>query len=103
MAMAAAPVAAEDKPFTFTARVPYTTAEHAIIIKNALSVDPELRPEFVSREITVKGSTVILSFEAVDARTLRAAVGTFCDLLRLASETLEAFPPLHDKPQLNVL
>jgi hypothetical protein len=27
----------------------------------------------------------------VDARTLRAAVGTFCDMLRLATETLEVF------------
>jgi EKC/KEOPS complex subunit PCC1/LAGE3 len=93
--------AADDKPFTFTARVPYTTTEHANIIKNALSVDPELRPEFVNREITVEGTTVILIFEAVDARTLRAAVGTFCDLLRLATETLEAFPPLQDKTQLD--
>jgi hypothetical protein len=27
----------------------------------------------------------------VDARTLRAAVGTFCDMLRLATKTLEVF------------
>ena len=99
--MATTVAAADDKPFTFTARVPYTTTEHATIIKNALSVDPELRLEFVNREITVEGTTVILNFEAVDARTLRAAVGTFCDLLRLATETLEAFPPLQDKPQLD--
>ena len=30
-------------------------------------------------------------FSAVDARTLRAAVGTFCDMLRLATKTLEVF------------
>jgi hypothetical protein len=30
----------------------------------------------------------------VDARTLRAAAGTFCDLLALAAQTMEAFPPL---------
>ena len=32
-------------------------------------------------------------YSAVDARTLRAAVGTFCDLLGLATRTLEAFGP----------
>ncbi len=32
-------------------------------------------------------------FSAVDARTLRAAVGSFCDLLGLATRTLEAFGP----------
>ena len=30
-------------------------------------------------------------FQAVDARTLRAAVGTFCDLLALATRSIEMF------------
>ena len=30
-------------------------------------------------------------FAATDARTLRSAVGTFCDLLGLATRTLETF------------
>jgi EKC/KEOPS complex subunit PCC1/LAGE3 len=98
--MAAATTTA-DKPFTFSARIPYATVEHATMIRNALAVDPELRPEFVAREITVEDTTLVLNFAAFDARTLRAAVGTFCDLLRLATETLEAFPPLEDKPQLD--
>jgi len=96
-----APAAEADKPFTFSARVPYTTTEHATMIRNTLDVDPELRPEFVNRMITVEGTTLVFYFAAIDARTLRAAVGTFCDLLRLASETLETFPPLQDKPQLD--
>lgn len=33
-------------------------------------------------------------FEAVDVRTLRASVGTLCDLLALCVRTAEAFPPL---------
>lgn len=36
-------------------------------------------------------------FSAVDARTLRAAVGTFCDMLRLATETLEVFGKSKDE------
>ena len=32
-------------------------------------------------------------FSAADAKTLRAAVGTFYDLLGLATRTLEAFSP----------
>lgn len=38
-------------------------------------------------------SVVCRFFSAVDARTLRAAVGTFYDLLALATRTLEAFGP----------
>lgn len=53
----------------------------------------QLRPEAVTRELSVEGSALVLRFAAVDVRTLRAAVGTFCDLLGLASRTLEAFGP----------
>ena len=35
-------------------------------------------------------------FSAADAKTLRAAVGTFYDLLGLATRTLEAFAPQED-------
>lgn len=45
----------------------------------------------MTRQLGVKGPTLVLDFAAVDMRTLRAAVGTFCDLLGLASRTLEAF------------
>lgn len=41
----------------------------------------------------MEGSTLVMNFAAVDMRTLRAAVGTFCDLLGLATRTLEAFGP----------
>lgn len=47
----------------------------------------------MTRELSVEGSALVLRFAAVDMRTLRAAVCTFCDLLGLASRTLEAFGP----------
>ncbi|KAI7842507.1 hypothetical protein COHA_003861 [Chlorella ohadii] len=81
------------KPFTFTGRVQYASPEEATMVCNALAVDPELRPEAVSRELRVDGSALVMDFAAVDMRTLRAAVGTFCDLLGLATRTLEAFGP----------
>ena len=45
------------------------------------------------RKLSVDGATLVLNFAAIDMRTLRAAVGTFCDLLGLATRTLEAFGP----------
>ena len=53
----------------------------------------QLRPEAVTRELSVDGTNLVLQFAAIDMRTLRAAVGTFCDLLGLATRTLEAFGP----------
>ena len=53
----------------------------------------QLRPEAVTRQLGTDGPHLVLDFAAVDMRTLRAAVGTFCDLLGLATRTLEAFGP----------
>ncbi|EFN56580.1 hypothetical protein CHLNCDRAFT_144279 [Chlorella variabilis] len=81
------------KPYTFTGRVTYATEEDATMVMRALAVDPELRPQAVRRKLSVDGATLVLNFAAIDMRTLRAAVGTFCDLLGLATRTLEAFGP----------
>ncbi|PSC75529.1 hypothetical protein C2E20_1303 [Micractinium conductrix] len=81
------------KPYSFTGRVKYGSEKEATMVCRALEVDPELRPEAVTRQLVVDGRVLVLNFAAVDMRTLRAAVGTFCDLLGLASRTLEAFGP----------
>lgn len=85
------------KPFTFHAAVTYGSPDVARMVRDALAVDPELRPDVATRELTVVGDDLVLYFSAVDARTLRASVGTFCDLLALATRTAEAFPPLEPR------
>jgi tRNA threonylcarbamoyladenosine modification (KEOPS) complex Pcc1 subunit len=62
-----------------------------LLLAPSLAHSAQLRPEAVTRQLSVEGSALVLNFAAVDMRTLRAAVGTFCDLLGLASRTLEAF------------
>jgi len=79
------------KPFSFNGRMEFDSAEDAAMVRNSLSVDPELRPQQVSRKLTVECSTLVIHFEAVEVRLLRAAVGTFFDLLILATQTLETF------------
>ncbi len=90
------PLILDGKPYTFSIRCPLPSPNHATIVANTLSVDEELRPQFVTREITADGSCLIVRFAAVDLRTLRAASATFCDLLNLSCRTLEVFPPLDD-------
>ena len=45
----------------------------------------------VTKRLAVVGALLHISYTAADLRTLRAAVGTFCDLLALATRTLETF------------
>jgi tRNA threonylcarbamoyladenosine modification (KEOPS) complex Pcc1 subunit len=98
---AAPPRSARPAAATSTARIPFPTAEEASIAAAATSVDPELRPESVSRQVVADGTALVLNFAAVDVRTLRAAVGTFLDLVALSARTLEAFPPLIEREQIH--
>ena len=44
-----------------------------------------------SLDVLIAARCACREFAAADARTLRSAVGTFCDLLALATRTLETF------------
>jgi len=77
--------------YVFDATVPFESARHAQMVCDTLAVDPELRPNDVKRKLSVQDAALRIHFEAQEARMLRAAVGTFCDLLALAVRTLEAF------------
>ena len=57
----------------------------------ALEVDAELQAVRVSRSIRAEGSRVVCLFGSDEARLLRASVCTFCDLMAVATRTLEEF------------
>lgn len=71
--------------------VSFEKADHAQLVRDALSVDPELRPHDVRRTMVLTDSDLTINFMAQDIRMLRAATGTFMDLLGVATLTLETF------------
>lgn len=81
------------RPHEFFGRVTYSGAQEAKMVRDTLAVDPELRPEQVTRVLSTEGNDLVMKFNASDVRSLRAAVSTFCDLLALVSRTLETFGP----------
>ena len=84
-------MAAAAFPFEWTATIPFEQPRHAECVHQTLAVDPELRPAEVERELCVHGAVLTIHFRARSARMLRAAVGTFLDLVALAIHTLETF------------
>lgn len=78
-------------PFEWTATIPFEQPRHAECVHQTLAVDPELRPAEVERKLTLDGAALTIHFKARSARMLRAAVGTFLDLVALAVRTLETF------------
>jgi EKC/KEOPS complex subunit PCC1/LAGE3 len=77
--------------FRCQTEVTFDASREAEVVYEVLSVDPELRPNDVRRNMRLDGSTVTVEFAAREMRMLRASVGTFYDLLDLAVRTLEAF------------
>lgn len=75
----------------YSVRIEYPSEEYAVIVRDALSVEKELRPEMVQREITADGSTLVASFQATTLKGLRVSVGGFFDFLLLATRTLDTF------------
>lgn len=107
------PLASDNQPglpCRFHCTVDYKTADDALAVCKCLSADPELRPDQVgiistsltsdvhqpssqvTKHLAASGTVLHINFAAADLRTLRAAVGTFLDLLALATRTIETFP-----------
>lgn len=71
--------------------VHYPSDEWATMVLNCLSVDSELQPDKLRREISVQGTKLRVGFATSDLRLLRAAFNAFMDMLILATKTLEQF------------
>ncbi|KAK9093934.1 hypothetical protein Scep_025403 [Stephania cephalantha] len=71
--------------------VNYGSVENASIVYAALAVDKELQPDKVKRHMSVSDGKLMVHFEAVEARLLRASFSAFVDVLTLATKTIEEF------------
>jgi len=81
----------DPQSYTSDLVVSFATPNHAQLVLDTLSVDPELRPHDVQRTMALDGCSLSITFKAKDIRMLRAATGTFMDLLGVATLTMETF------------
>ncbi|CAK8567625.1 unnamed protein product [Lathyrus sativus] len=65
--------------------------ENASIVYATIIVDKELQPGKVKRLMTVSNGKLIVHFEAIEARFLRASFSAFMDVVTLATKTIEEF------------
>ncbi|KAL6646246.1 hypothetical protein ACP70R_017854 [Stipagrostis hirtigluma subsp. patula] len=90
-ATAASPESSPGWDFKCNFEVDYGSEEHASIVYKTLAVDKELQPDKVKREITVSGNKLLVHFEAVEARFLRASFSAFVDLMVLMTKLVEEY------------
>ncbi|KAL6541493.1 hypothetical protein OROGR_010979 [Orobanche gracilis] len=77
--------------FSCNLEVDYESEEIAFIVYAALAVDKELQPDKVKRQMSVSGGKLLVHFEAIEPRFLRASYNAFVDVLTLATKTVEEF------------
>ena len=72
-------------------RVPFPSAREAEIVYNTLRVDPEPKRSQLVRSMTVEGADLRVTFACDEPTTMRVSVGSFFDLLTLATKTVQRF------------
>ncbi len=78
-------------PLTATLTTLLASAAHAEVARASLAVDAELSPERSSKALRVDGASLVADFAAVDARNLRLAITSYCDMLSVVLRTLRDF------------
>lgn len=78
-------------PYKSKIKVKFCSEKACEMVKIALSVDEELQPSKLVREITVEGGNLIASFMSSDLKVLRVSMSGILDSLKLAAKTLNEF------------
>jgi len=76
---------------TVTVRIPFASAKHATIAKQAIEVDAELQPHAVERSLTVEDDTLVATFKTLTIRLARLTVNGFLENVDLVVRTLGEF------------
>jgi len=81
------------KRFSYVAHIQLQSITQANIVASAIGADPELRPEEVDRKIYVEEDMFVMHLSANDLKTLRTAVGSLYDFIRVSLLALAEFSP----------
>jgi len=76
---------------TRTVRIPFASAKHATIAKQAIEVDAELQPHAVERTLIVEDDVLVATFKTLTIRLARLTVNGFLENADLVIRTLEEF------------
>lgn len=79
-------------PTHYSAKIDMPTAFAASVVAQAIAVDPELRPDCVKRHIYATGDVINIEVEAKDVKSLRTAVTSLYDFIKISIMAVAQFP-----------
>jgi len=71
--------------------IPFASAKHASIAKQAIEVDAELSPQAVKRELSVNDNKLIATFHTLTVRLARLTLNAFLENVDLVVRTINQF------------
>ena len=74
-----------------TVSIPFLDERQATVAYNSLRVEVEPARSRVKRSLSVSGSSLVASFVAEDARSLRVSVNSFFEHVVLIADTIKQF------------
>jgi len=60
-------------------------------VLSVLQVDEEIRPDRITRQLSLQGPTLCMHFAAADLKFLRVAVSSFLEAMMLVVRTINQF------------
>ncbi|TFL03788.1 CTAG/Pcc1 family [Pterulicium gracile] len=78
---------------TVKLRVPFPTAQQAVIAKRTIEVDEELQPNAVKRTIEVEDDVLVAEFQTLTVRLARLTVNAFLENVDLVVRTMAELGP----------
>ncbi|KAK0548478.1 hypothetical protein OC845_003555 [Tilletia horrida] len=78
---------------SFTLKIPFPNAASARLVADVLSVDRQLRPQEVTVDHSVIGSTLVVQIDASSIRQLRLSINATLENAALVTKTMDAFGP----------
>ncbi|ORY84454.1 CTAG/Pcc1 family [Protomyces lactucae-debilis] len=79
---------------TILVRVPFPTEALAQIACRSLSPDAEVKPDQVSKTVSVEGRDLLCRFQCTSARTSRVSLNAFFDSLEVVVRTMDELADL---------
>eukprot|EP00924_Labyrinthula_sp_SR-Ha-C_P011454 maker-scaffold_46-snap-gene-1.99-mRNA-1 protein AED:0.00 eAED:0.00 QI:41/1/1/1/1/1/3/281/83 len=80
-----------DKEYQSEVKLSFPDENLANQVKQALEVDPDLRPERTSKQFSVVGNILIITINGVDLKSVRASTTSIFDFAKVAVDTIRAF------------
>ncbi|VVT58494.1 uncharacterized protein SAPINGB_P006237 [Magnusiomyces paraingens] len=76
-------------PYKLTLKIPFDSEPHANVVLQSLLPDKELRPDQVTRILSLEGPILVADYSAASDRVLRVTINALLDSVAMLVEAID--------------